>query len=222
MCTLSQNNGRLRWCAYDTNHTCTCMNCGKRIEVKVIFAVVKKAQKKFWGFNWIWTGMTFAIPVRCSTNWAMKPRWKQVGSRSIYTPTLMFLYSVHCPCFVLAALSENVAWYHNTKSIAGCINSFKDLNQQKTSILSSPISWYPKSSVKLWLCFTWRIENNKVKKIKKKSKCIQQMHHSDRISERVGTSIYKHISKVFGMRSWCSHVSELHSIWRERDDVYMI
>ena len=151
--------------------------------------------------------------------------WSLIGSRSrvssIYAHTPMFPYSVHCPCFVLA-LSENVTWYHNTKSNAGCINSFEDLNQQKTLILSSPISWYPKSSVKLWLCFTWRIENNKVKKIKKKSKCIQQMHHSDRISERVGTSIYKHISKVFGMRSWCSHVSELHSIWRERDDVYMI
>ena len=57
-------------------------------KVKVIFAVVKqleqlqrKPRKKFWGFNATrFEPMTSAIPVRCSTKWAIKPRWKQVKS----------------------------------------------------------------------------------------------------------------------------------------------
>ena len=46
--------------------------------MKQLEAVTNKAQKKMapTGFE----PMTSAIPVRCSTNWAMKPCWKQVKS----------------------------------------------------------------------------------------------------------------------------------------------
>ena len=39
-------------------------------------AISKKAQKKFWGSNGI--RMASMIVMWCSTNWAMKPCWKQV------------------------------------------------------------------------------------------------------------------------------------------------
>ena len=76
---------------------------------------------------------------------------------------------------------------------AGCINSFKDLNQQKTSIFSSPISRSPKSAVKLLLCFMQRIENNKTKKIETKANTFNKCAiASDCISECIGTSIQMH------------------------------
>ena len=48
-------------------------------------AVAKKAQKQFWGFNGIRTQdlHDYTVAVQCSTNWAMKPHWKQVKGMQV-------------------------------------------------------------------------------------------------------------------------------------------
>ena len=43
------------------------------------------AQKKFLGLTGI-EPMTSTIPVQCSTNWALKPCWKQVKSEFNFYP----------------------------------------------------------------------------------------------------------------------------------------
>ena len=73
--------------------------------VKVIFAVMKQLkqlQRKPRKKSEASTGfepMTSAIPVRCSTNWAMKPRWKQVKSEfnlyTLYEENEMCIYDIN-------------------------------------------------------------------------------------------------------------------------------
>ena len=53
--------------------------------MKQLKQLQKKAQKKYDASTGL-EPMTSAIPVRCSTNWAKKPRWKQVESEfNLYT-----------------------------------------------------------------------------------------------------------------------------------------
>ena len=79
---IMKNREMTNWQEYLKKHV-----YNGRVEVKVIFTVVKQLikqlQRKPRKNSEAWTGfepMTSVIPVRCSTNWAMKPRWKQVKS----------------------------------------------------------------------------------------------------------------------------------------------
>ena len=42
------------------------------VAVNAIYAIAQRSLKKIQDFNGVWT-RDLAIPVRCSTNWAMKP-----------------------------------------------------------------------------------------------------------------------------------------------------
>ena len=125
-----------------------------------------------------------------------------------------FFYNIHKEINnpEMSCLLRTIYWelyctatrYHKTQSIAGFINSFEDLNQQKTSILSSPKS--PTSAVKFSLCFARRIENNKTKKIETKAKAFNKFATVIVVMNALALQ-YKRVLNAFGTRSRCSSLS---------------
>ena len=72
------DNIKVTWCVYDKDHECTMDKEYKwkwppNYQVKLQIKPRKNSEAPI-GFE----PMTFMILVWCSTNWAMKPRWKQV------------------------------------------------------------------------------------------------------------------------------------------------
>ena len=70
------------WCVYDKDHM-SALRIRNTSEsdprsYEVTKAVTNKTQKKFWHFNGF-EPMTSAIPVRCSTNWAMNEASAEAG-----------------------------------------------------------------------------------------------------------------------------------------------
>ena len=94
------------------------LNCGRRWKRKIIIAVNfpisaigKKKPEKFRASTWF-EPVTSAIPVRCSTNWAMKPHIASevvvpfTGLQSLDSLSeilwecwnFLSKYQLHCPC----------------------------------------------------------------------------------------------------------------------------
>ena len=109
----------------------SCMNCGNEMKWKWrndrrsehnLCNCVKKPEKKIQDFNRVWT-RKLAIPVRCSTNWPMKP--PTLGAGQLVSQFHMWIEISFNPWVILCQTSDI---RHQTSDVTDTCHQTSDIS----------------------------------------------------------------------------------------------
>ena len=114
------------------------------VAVNAIYAIALRSLKRIQDFNRVWN-RELAMPVRCSTNWAMKPLTLGVGQLWVHIWFLSFIINTH--------FFHGNIWTHNwpAPNVSGFL---AQLVEHRTGIARTRVQ----TPLKSWFfCFFFRL-----------------------------------------------------------------